>query len=115
MKSTHMPPKSAAAAAAMIWRGLAQRSRLVLLIPLIALGSLLTMAHISRNYTINYIPEPQAPLQSYEERLQPLLQHLVKYPDAALAPVVEALLRSPPVSIQEARQVYSQHLAELDR
>lgn len=55
------------------------------------------------------------PFQNYAVLLQPLLGRLEAHPDAALAPIVEVLLRTPPVSISEARWLYAERLGQLDR
>jgi hypothetical protein len=43
-----------------------------------------------------------------------LQRHLEAHPDAALAPVVDLLLRAPPLDVRQARLVYGDALARLD-
>lgn len=116
-KFIQLPPRrSTSGTVTRIWTRLEQRACLAaVVIPLIALISVLMKANISERYDAQLNGVPQAPPQSYREPLRPLLQHLAAQPDAMLAPVVDALLHAPPISFQEARRLYSQHLAHLDR
>ncbi|GBF96977.1 hypothetical protein Rsub_09774 [Raphidocelis subcapitata] len=48
-----------------------------------------------------------APVSPYAAALAPLLRHLEAQPDAALAPLAEALLRAPVIPADEARRLYA--------
>jgi hypothetical protein len=89
------------------------RARLVRRIAALLLlaGMLLAALSINRRQL-----EPQHhPLQPhyYSAALRPLRRYLADHPDDMLAPLLSQLERSPPASVEDARQVYAAALERL--